>query len=121
MSLKQQVCLVSGPPGCGKTSWALQTLQSHQGSCSYLRLAGDNPEGLEQGCDSGIDQAWLQDQVPDLQAARPPGQELKPPVDNQLTVIEVQQFRTPELSGLDGYGANISSGSNSPAVNFIRT
>ena len=63
----------------------------------------------------------MQDQVPDLQAARPPWQELKPPVDNQLTVIEVQQFRTPELSGLDGYGANISSGSNSPAVNFIRT
>ena len=109
MSLKQQVCLVSGPPGCGKTSWALQTLQSHQGSCSYLRLAGDNPDGLEQGCDSGIDQAWLQDQIPDLQAARPPGQELEPPVDNHLTVIEVQQFRTPELSGLDGYGAHVQT------------
>ena len=33
-----QVCLISGPPGCGKTTWVLQRLQPHQGPCAYLRL-----------------------------------------------------------------------------------
>ena len=33
-----QVCLISGPPGCGKTTWVLQRLQQHQGPCAYLRL-----------------------------------------------------------------------------------
>jgi len=59
-----QVCLISGPPGCGKTTWALQRLQQHQGPCAYLRLEGNKEAGLEQGADSGIDLAWLEDQVP---------------------------------------------------------
>jgi len=108
-SLKQQVCLVSGPPGCGKTAWALQTLQSHQGACTYLRLAGDSPEGLEQGCDSGIDQAWLEDQIPSLQSAQSMGQRQDNVADQQLTVIEVQQFRRPEHKGIDGYGAQVQA------------
>ena len=108
-SLKQQVCLVSGPPGCGKTAWALQTLQSHQGACTYLRLAGDSPEGLEQGCDSGIDQAWLQDQIPSLQSAQSIEQRQDNVADQQLTVIEVQQFRRPEHKGIDGYGAQVQA------------
>ena len=62
-----QVCLISGPPGCGKTTWALQTLQEHPGPCAYLRLEGDKEAGLEQGEDSGIDLAWLKDQVPRLE------------------------------------------------------
>ena len=106
-SLKQQVCLVSGPPGCGKTAWALQTLQSHQGTCTYLRLAGDSPEGLEQGRDSGIDQAWLQDQIPTLQPAQNNEQSQDNNADGQLTVIELQQFRRPERNGIDGYGAGV--------------
>ena len=48
-----QVCLISGPPGCGKTTWALQRLQQHQGPCAYLRLGGVKEAGLEQGEDSG--------------------------------------------------------------------
>jgi len=101
------VCLVSGPPGCGKTSWALQTLQSHQGTCAYLRLAGDSPEGLEQGRDSGIDQAWLQDQIPTLQSAQNSEHSQDNKAVDQLTVIEVQQFRRPEHEGIDGYGAEV--------------
>ena len=61
------VVLISGPPGCGKTSWALQTLQDHVGPCAYLRLEADKEAGLEQGADSGIDKAWLKDQVPRLE------------------------------------------------------
>ena len=62
-----QVCLISGPPGCGKTTWALQRLQQHQGPCAYLRLEGEKVAGLQQGEDSGIDLAWLKDQVPRLE------------------------------------------------------
>ena len=62
-----QVCLISGPPGCGKTTWALQRLQQHQGPCAYLRLEGEKAAGLEQGDDSGIDLTWLKDQVPRLE------------------------------------------------------
>ena len=61
-----QVCLISGPPGCGKTTWSLKRLQQHQGPCAYLRLEGEKEAGLEQGEDSGIDLAWLKEQVPRL-------------------------------------------------------
>ena len=105
--MKQRVCLVSGPPGCGKTAWALQTLQSHQGACAYLRLAGDSPDGLEQGLDSGIDEAWLQDQIPELQSAQRYEQGPDQDADDQFTVIELQQFRRPEHQGIDGYGAQV--------------
>lgn len=90
-----QVCLISGPPGCGKTTWALQRLQQHQGPCAYLRLKGDKKAGLEQGADSGIDLAWLKDQVPRLEEPTPSnGAELKQDNDG-LTLIEVQQFHPP--------------------------
>ncbi len=108
-SLKQRVCLVSGPPGCGKTQWALQTLQSHHGSCSYIRLTGDSPDGLEQGLDSGIDQTWLQDQIPELLSAQRHEQGQDHDDDDQLTVIEVQQFRRPEHEGINGYGAQVQA------------
>ena len=47
-----QVCLISGPPGCGKTTWALQRLQQHQGPCAYLRLEGEKPTPLLIACSS---------------------------------------------------------------------
>ena len=49
-----QVCLISGPPGCEKTTWALQRLQQHQGPCAYPRLEGEKAAGLQQGEDSGM-------------------------------------------------------------------
>ena len=102
-----QVCLVSGPPGCGKTTWVLETLRQHQGACAFLRLDGDHSEGLEQGVDGGIDLAWLEDQIPELIALQPSasGEALHP--EAQLTLIELQQFRAPEKSGLDGFAASI--------------
>ncbi|MCS5700807.1 hypothetical protein NZK32_17335 [Cyanobium sp. FGCU-52] len=35
-----QTLLLSGPPGCGKTSWILKQIQSHSCPSAYLRLAG---------------------------------------------------------------------------------
>ena len=101
------MCLVSGPPGCGKTTWVLKTLKQHQGPCAFLRLEGDRSEGLEQGVDSGIDPAWLKDQIPELIALQPSpsGEALQP--EAPRTLIEVQQFRAPETHGLDGFAASI--------------
>ena len=102
-----QVCLVSGPPGCGKTTWVLETLRKHQGPCAFLRLEGDRSEGLAQGVDGGIDPAWLKDQIPELIPLQPSASEEELRHDEQLTLIEVQQFRAPETQGLDGYAASI--------------
>lgn len=102
-----QVCLVSGPPGCGKTTWVLETLRKHQGPCAFLRLEGDRSEGLAQGVDGGIDPAWLKDQIPELIALQPSASEEELRHDGQLTLIEVQQFRAPETHGLDGFSASI--------------
>ena len=32
--------LISGSPGCGETSWILDTFKKHQGSCGYILLKG---------------------------------------------------------------------------------
>lgn len=103
----QQVTLVSGPPGCGKTAWALQAFQAHHGPRTDLRLVGDEQEGLQQGQDNGIDLAWLQDQLPDLQSPLAADKATKTGSGDELIVIEVQQFRPPQVEGLDGYGAAV--------------
>ena len=97
------------PPGCGKTTWALQRLRQHEGPCAYLRLEGDNKAGLEQGADSGIDLAWLKDQVPRLEEpATAHSTELKQDNDG-LTLIEVQQFHPPSERGIEGLGDDVRS------------
>ena len=104
-----QVCLISGPPGCGKTTWALQRLQQHQGPCAYLRLEGETAAGLEQGEDSGIDLTWLKDQVPRLEEpATANATDLKQDNDG-LTLIEVQQFHPPSKEGVEGLGHDVRS------------
>ncbi len=104
-----QVCLISGPPGCGKTTWVLQRLEEHQGPCAYLRLEGDKEAGLEQGADSGIDLAWLKDQVPRLDESTPSNAaELKQDNDG-LTLIEVQQFHLPSQEGIEGLENEVRS------------
>ena len=85
--------LISGPPGCGKTTWILNTLRDHPGPCGYLRLKGTSQEGLEQGCDAGIDRTWLQDQIPALQDLSTP--QPNPAAADRINLIELQQFKAP--------------------------
>ena len=93
--------LISGPPGCGKTTWILKTLRDHPGPCGYLRLKGTSHEGLEQGRDAGIDRTWLQDQIPTLQDLSAPQQSSS--AADQINLIELQQegeFSQSELKTL---------------------
>ena len=97
-----QTLLISGPPGCGKTTWILSRLLSHPGPCGYLRLAGTPDEGLSQARDGGIDLAWLQDQYPGLLDLADPDQALAPRPANLLALIELPQFQPPTEPGLAG-------------------
>ena len=74
-----------------------------------MRLAGNSPDGLEQRLGSGIDQAWLRDQIPELRSAQRHEQGQDHYGDDQLTVIEVQQFRSTDHKGIDGYGAYVQA------------
>ena len=103
------VVLISGPPGCGKTSWALKTLQDHVGPCAYLRLEEEQEAGLEQGEDSGIDLSWLKDQIPRLEEVTPSNSAALKHRNDALTLIEVQRFHTPSQGGINGYGINVRS------------
>ena len=104
-----QVCLISGPPGCGKTTWALHTLQEHSGPCAYLRLEADKEAGLEQGADSGIDMAWLKDQVPRLEEPTASNTAALKQENDALILIEVQRFHPPSKGGIEGFGDDVRS------------
>ena len=84
-----QSLLISGPPGCGKTSWILSQIQSHSGPSGYLRLAGYPDEGLAQARDGGIDLA------------------LAPHPAGLLALIELPQFHPPAQTGLAGMDRRI--------------
>ena len=58
--------LISGSPGCGKTSWILDTFKNHQGVCGYIRLKGFSEVDIEQAAASKIDFNYLKDQIPEL-------------------------------------------------------
>ena len=94
--------LISGPPGCGKTSWILNRIRNHRGPCAFLRLVGYPDERLLQARDGGIDLAWLQDQYPGLLDLADPDQALAPRPANLLALIELPQFQPPADSGLAG-------------------
>ena len=42
-----QTWIISGPPGCGKTSWILNTFKNHSGNCGYVRFGGYSEINLE--------------------------------------------------------------------------
>jgi len=102
-----QTLLVSGPPGCGKTSWILSQIQSHSGPSGYLRLAGYPDEGLAQARDGGIDLAYLQDQCPELLDLGDPDLALAPHPAGLLALIELPQFHPPAQTGLAGMDRRI--------------
>ena len=59
--------LISGSPGCGKTTWILNTIKNHQGACGYLRLTEQTESDHEQLAVSQIDYTFLKDPVPHLE------------------------------------------------------
>ncbi len=59
--------LISGSPGCGKTTWILKAMKAHQGSCGYLRLTNSPTNELAQLPQTEIDYTFLKDQIPHLQ------------------------------------------------------
>ena len=101
--------LISGPPGCGKTSWILNRIRNHRGPCGFLRLVGYPDEGLLQARDGGIDLAWLQDQYPGLLDLADPDQALAPRPANLLALIELPQFQPPAQSDLAGVDRRVVS------------
>ncbi len=101
-----QTWLISGPPGCGKTTWMLNTLKNHQGSGATCALPGISTAGLEQADDGGIDQTYLQDQITDLidlsNTDQAPNDQ-----EQQLNLIELTQFDPPSSSALEGVDSSV--------------
>ncbi|MCP9885073.1 ATPase [Synechococcus sp. ATX 2A4] len=97
-----RVLLISGPPGCGKTSWILNQLQAHRGPCGYLRLEGFTAAELQQAPDGGIDRAFLVDQCPGLLDLAEPGENPASRPQDLLALIELPQWQAPPEAGLAG-------------------
>ena len=101
-----QTLLITGPPGCGKTTWIQKTLMEHPGPKGYIRLAGPEEDGIEQATDGGIDQAWLCDQVPKLKTF-----ERLEKIDHAdadgLLLIEAQQAIPPSKDSLNSIHQSI--------------
>lgn len=97
-----QTLLISGPPGCGKTTWILNRFQKHHGPCGYLRLAGFPVKGLAQARDAELDLTWLQDQCPGLRDLADPDQAMATRSSAFLALIELSQFHPPAHAGFAG-------------------
>ena len=80
-------------------------MRAHNGTCGYLRLAGHSMEGLEQARNAGIDQAWLQDQIPQVRDLSDPHLDLDCQSEDFLALIEQPRFRPAKQSGLAGGAA----------------
>ena len=104
-----QTWLISGSPGCGKTSWILKTMLNHPGACGYLRLDGHSDIGLEQASNSGIDQAFLKDQIPQLLDLSETQHASRSQQGDLLALIEVPQFHSPQHADLAGIDPRIKN------------
>ena len=91
-----QTWIISGPPGCGKTTWILNTLKAHSGSCGYLRLEGLSYPRLEQGNDANIDWHWLKDQIPHLNDLRSGDSKASQTDQSRFNLIELPHFHAPD-------------------------
>ena len=98
----RQVWLISGPPGCGKTSWILDRLKKHNSSCGFLRLSGFSENSLEQANTNEIDYVFLKTQIPQLIDLSKSSDQLCNDQDGLLLFIELPQFYLPQESGLAG-------------------
>ena len=97
-----QTWIISGPPGCGKTSWILNTFKNHSGNCGYVRLGGYSEINLEQAINSKIDFAFLKDQIPNLLDLSSSKSLLEVEKKNILIIIEFPQFFIPKFQGISG-------------------
>ncbi|WP_320677591.1 ATP-binding protein [Prochlorococcus sp. MIT 1300] len=94
-----QTWLISGPPGCGKTTWILNMMNNYQGACGYLRLTGYSDNNLEQVPNSEIDLTFLKDQSPEMRALSGKQTSIAEQEDI-LILIELPQFHTPKEVGM---------------------
>jgi len=99
-----QKWLISGSPGCGKTTWILNTIKRNPGACGYLHLAEQAKNGQEKSPESLIDYTFLKDQVPHLQdLSGCPDTSISKHKD-LLILIELSQSQSPEE--LEAVGIN---------------
>lgn len=104
-----KICLISGPPGCGKTTWILNAMRNHKGACGYLRLPGFPEEGIEVTKDNSIDLTWLIDQLPQLRHLSDPNLKLTSQPNDLLALIEMTQCHLPKELGLNGLDQRIKA------------
>ena len=91
-----QKWLISGSPGCGKTTWILNKIKSNQGACGYLRLIEQANNNKEKLPESLIDYTFLKDQAPHLQDLSDCSDTSMSQQKDFLILIELSQSQSPE-------------------------
>ena len=91
-----QKWLISGSPGCGKTTWILNTIKRNQGACGYLRLIEQANNNKEKLPESLIDYTFLKDQAPHLQDLSDCSDTSMSQQKDFLILIELSQSQSPE-------------------------
>ena len=88
--------LISGSPGCGKTTWILNKIKSNQGACGDLRLIEQANNNKEKLPESLIDYTFLKDQAPHLQDLSDCSDTSMSQQKDFLILIELSQSQSPE-------------------------
>ncbi len=111
-----QKWLISGSPGCGKTTWILNTIKENQGAYGYLRLTEKSNNGQEKLPESLIDYTFLKDQAPHLQDLSDCPDTSISKYKDLLILIELSQSQSPEE--LEAVGKNPYVNSQLEALNL---